>query len=192
MKTPLPNEADELLSEASVKNPGLWVDHNKVAGYCAKTIARHAAMDEDAAYSLGLLHDVGRRFGVSDMRHIINGYNFMLGLGYTDSARICLTHSFPFKDIRAYNGENDCTPDESEFIKSFLEETQYDDYDRLIQLCDALAFPTGVCCVEKRLVDVTIRRGFNDFTIPKWKEYLSLETYFENKTGGNIYKLLNL
>lgn len=114
----------------------------------------------------------------------------MTDLGYADSARICLTHSFPFKDMRASNGKNDCTETESIFIRSFLEETTYDDYDRLIRLCDALAFPHGPTYVEKRLVDVVIRRGFNAYTIPKWQFFLECKAYFDEKTGRNSYSLI--
>ena len=149
-------------------------------------------MDADAAYVMGLLHDIGRRGGIMDMRHIFAGYQFMMSLGYEDSARICLTHSFPYKDIRAYNGQNDCSEEETAFISSFIDSVEYDDYDRLIQLCDAISFPNGPTCVEKRLVDVVLRRGFNDLTIPKWKAFLELKTYFDEKTEMDIYKLLDV
>jgi len=59
-------------------------------------------------------------------------------------------------------------------------------------LCDALSYPTGACFIEKRLVDVVIRRSFIDLTIPKWKEFLNLKAYFDDKTGTDIYKLLDV
>ena len=192
MKVPSPAEAERLLSEAAKINPGPWVSHNQVAGHCARMIARNTGMDEVAAYSLGSLHDIGRRFGVTDMRHILDGYKFMNGLGFLDSARVCFTHSFPYKDIRAYNGENDCTLEESAFIQSFLDQSVYDDYDKLIQLCDALSYPTGACYLEKRLVDVVLRRGFNDLTVPKWKAFFALKEYFDEKAGEDIYRLLGV
>lgn len=126
------------------------------------------------------------------MRHIIDGYRYMKSLDYDICARICLTHSFPYKDIRSYNGQNDCTAEETEFIKRFLDNTEYDNYDRLIQLCDALTLPDGATYIEKRLVDVVMRRGFNDLTIPKWKAFLELKGYFDKKTGTDIYKLIGV
>ena len=96
------------------------------------------------------------------MRHIIDGYKFMLSMGYDECAKICLTHSFPCKEIKSYNGNNDCVDDDYQFILNFLQTTEYDDYDRLIQLCDAISFPDGPTYIEKRLVDVVLRRGFND------------------------------
>lgn len=193
MKVPPIETAIELLNEAGRLNPGPWIDHNKTAAMCAKRIAEKCeGMDADVAYVMGLLHDIGRREGIMDMRHIFVGYQFMMSLGCEDSARICLTHSYPYKDVRAYNGQNDCSEEETEFIESFIDSVEYDDYDRLIQLCDAISFPDGPTYVEKRLVDVVLRRGFNDLTIPKWKAFLELKTYFDEKAGIDIYKLLGV
>ena len=193
MSLPTLIEAEKLLIEAEQLNPGAWIGHSKTAAFCAKMIAKKCDnLNADTAYIFGLLHDIGRREGVTDMRHIIDGYRFMTSLGYYDCARICLTHSFPYKDIRSYNGQNDCTAEETEFIKNFLGDTKYDDYDRLIQLCDALALPDGATYIEKRLVDVVMRRGFNDLTIPKWEAFLDLKNYFDKQTGTNIYKLIGV
>jgi len=191
MKIPSISEAEKLLEEASKLNPGPWIDHNKTAGFCARTIAEKCAgMNPDAAYVMGLLHDIGRREGIMDMRHIYTGYLFMSSLGYDDSARICLTHSFPYKNICAYNGQNDCLEEQTTYIRNYIEQLEYDDYDKLIQLCDAISFPNGPTYIEKRLVDVVMRRGFNDLTIPKWKAFLELKDYFDGKTGVDIYTLL--
>jgi HD superfamily phosphohydrolase YqeK len=93
MSFPTNSKAEELLAEASLLNPGDWVQHNRVAGNCARIIAsRCEGMDEQRAYVLGLLHDIGRRFGVNDLKHTSYGYNFMLEQGYNDCAKICLTH----------------------------------------------------------------------------------------------------
>ena len=193
MKTPTITEAEILLTESEKLNNGLWISHSKTAGLCAKSIAQKCYnLDPDSAYILGLLHDIGRREGITDMKHIIDGYNFMKSLGYEDNARICLTHSFPLKNIKSYTGQNDCTEDETKFIMEFLTKTEYNDYDKLIQLCDALALPNGATYIEKRLVDVTLRRGFNDLTIPKWKAFFELKDYFDNKTGTDIYKLIGV
>ena len=193
MKLPTIFEAEKLLYEAEQRNPGAWIGHSKTTAFCAKAIAEHCDnLDADITYILGLLHDIGRREGVTDMRHIIDGYNYMTSLGYDDCARICLTHSFPYKNINSDNGQIDCTAEETEFIKTFIKNTEYNDYDKLIQLCDALALPDGATYIEKRLVDVVIRRGFNDLTIPKWKTFLHLKDYFDKKTGTDIYKLIGV
>ncbi len=182
MNIPSRAEAENLLNEAATMFPGEWVAHNRVAGKCAEAIAEKCGdIDPEAAYVLGLLHDIGRRFGSSDLRHVINGYKFMQEQGYTDSARICLTHSFPLKDMASYNGHNDCDSDETIFIQSYISKTQYDDYDRLIQLCDAISYPAGPCHLEKRFVDVVMRKGFSELTIPKWQEFYKIKKYFEEK-----------
>ena len=193
MKVPTVKEAERLIEEAAKLNPGPWIEHNKTAGFCARKIAEQCyGMNPEVAYVMGLLHDIGRREGIMDMRHIYKGYLFMSSLGYDDSARICLTHSFPYKYVGAYNGQNDCTEEETEYIQNFIDQLVYDDYDKLIQLCDAISFPDGPTYVEKRLVDVVIRRGFNELTIPKWKAFLELKQYFDEKTGTDIYTLLSI
>ena len=45
----------------------------------------------------------------------------------------------------------------------FLKVCQADDYDRLIQICDALATDYGFVILEKRFVDVTRRYGISSF-----------------------------
>lgn len=193
MKLPTTFEAEKFLTEAEQLNPGAWIGHSKTTAFCAKAIAEKCDnLNADTAFILGLLHDIGRREGITDMRHIIDGYQYMKSLGNDICARICLTHSFPYKDILSYNGQNDCSAEETEFIKSFLENTEYNDHDKLIQLCDALALPDGVTYIEKRLVDVVIRRGFNNLTIPKWKAFLGLKDYFDKKTGTDIYNLIGV
>ena len=193
MNVPSVAQAEKLLSEAEKLNAGLWIAHNRTAGFCARAIAEKCdCLNPDYAYVLGLLHDIGRREGVTDMKHIIDGYRFMLSMGYEDSARICLTHSFPYKNINSYNGKNDCNEEETEFIQTFLGNTEYDDYDRLVQLCDAISFPDGATFLEKRLVDVVMRRGFNDYTLQKWKAFIELKEYFDNKTQSDIYKILKV
>lgn len=193
MNIPAIDEAESLLQEADTMNPGPWIGHSIITAFCARKIAEHCFdLNADTTYVFGLLHDIGRRFGVTDMKHIIDGYRFMKSLGYEDCARICLTHSFPYKDIRSYNGQNDCTAEETEYITAYLKHTDYDDYDRLIQLCDALALSDGATYIEKRLVDVVLRRGFNDLTIPKWKSFLELKDYFDEKAGKDIYKIIGV
>lgn len=105
------------MDEADKLNPGAWIAHDKVVGICAKMIAEKCDnLDSTVAYALGLLHDIGRRFGITDMRHILDGYYFMKEQGFEDSAKICMTHSFPYKAIASYNGRNDCTDEETKFI----------------------------------------------------------------------------
>ena len=139
---------------------------------------------------MGLLHDIGRGAGVSGIRHIFDGYNLMTSLGEPEIARICLTHSFPSKDIHTYIGKIDCTQAQLTFLQDFLNSRPYDDYDRLIQLCDAISLPNGACILEKRLVDVALRHGVTEHSIDKWKAFMLVKKHFDQLCGCSIYSLL--
>ena len=185
------NEAERLLREAADMNPGPWVDHSRHVARAAELIARaDPALDPDQTYVLGCLHDIGRRFGVSDMRHTVDGYRFLSGLGHRQAARICLTHSFPYKHIGAASGRWDCSPKDKRFVADFLGRCRYTCYDRLIQLCDALCSAKGFCLIEKRLVDVALRRGLNGHTVAKWRAFLHVQRAFDRRIGRSIYSLL--
>ena len=60
---PTREEAHRILEEAEPHNPGPWVKHCITAAHCAEKIAAACGMDADKAYVLGLLHDIGRRYG---------------------------------------------------------------------------------------------------------------------------------
>ncbi len=184
-------EAERLLAEAEGRNPGPWVEHSRhVAQAAALLAARLPGLDADSASALGLLHDIGRREGPSDMRHALDGYRYLSGLGYGQAAQICLTHSHPIRAVDSAAGQWDVSPAEKRFVQAYLAQATYTDYDRLIQLCDALALPGGFCLIEKRLVDVALRHGFNDFTLEKWRAFLQLQRDFEQTMGCSIYALL--
>ena len=185
-------QAKAYLEAGERRNPGGWVAHSvHVAEAAAAIAARHPRLDPQAARVLGLLHDIGRREGLTGMRHVLDGYRFLLREGFPDAARICLTHSFPIPDVYAGSSEWDCTPEELHFVQDYLDRTTFDEYDRLFQLCDSLALPTGFCLLEKRWVDVLIRyENFNRFTIPKWKAIFRIKSDFENTIGCSVYQLL--
>ena len=175
-----------LLEESHAMNPGPWREHSLTAAHCAEAIAKHCGMDAEKAYILGLLHDIGRRCGVYHMRHVVDGYVFLLSLGYTEAARACLTHSFADGDLDMYIGKRDTTEQETALIEKELQRIEFDDYDRLIQLCDALAGAEGVMDIEDRMNDV--RRRYGQYSQRKWDMNLSLKAYFEEKMGMNIYE----
>ena len=78
------------------------------------------------------------------MRHALDGYNYLMSLGYEQAARICLTHPYPIKNAEAAADMWDGSDEEFRFIQAYLEQIEYDRYDRLIQLCDSLALPSGL------------------------------------------------
>lgn len=56
----------------------------------------------------------------------------------------------------------------------------YDSYDKLIILCDALADSSGFCILEKRFVDTTRRYGIFPFTVDRWNQTYAFKLEFEN------------
>ncbi|UTC63478.1 HDOD domain-containing protein [Treponema sp. OMZ 787] len=144
---PSKEEAERLLEEACLKNPGPWREHSIVAGKCAQKIASACKdLDSVKAYILGLLHDIGRQEGVTALAHVIDGYEYLMKLGY-----------------------------------------EYDDYDRLIQLCDSIALPQGSAKIEERMSDVKKRHGY--YPQDKWDKHIELKKYFEQKSGLDIDNL---
>lgn len=188
----LPNreEAEMILKEAEACNPGPWGNHSRVAAHCAEKIASECeGMDPDKAYILGLLHDIGRKFGVRHMGHVSDGYSYMMSLGYDEVARICLTHSFNNQTTDEYIGKFDTTDEELELIQTELKKVKMDDYDRLIQLCDSLAGAEGVLDIEERMGDV--KRRYGSYPKEKWDSNLELKRLFEEKMGEDIYEVVD-
>ena len=191
MKIPSLEESEGFISDAESLNPGPWVLHSKNVAMAAKLIAEHhPRLNLNHAYILGLLHDIGRRAGRTHLRHLIDGYNFLNDLGYEDAARISLTHSFPIADLNIFMGDRDCSLEELKFIEDFIESVEFTEYDRLIQLCDAIAPATGFCLIEKRMVDVALRLGINDHTLRGWQARFQIKDEMEATIGRSIYEVL--
>jgi HD superfamily phosphodiesterase len=187
---PKRDEAEEILREAERCNPGPWGDHSRVAAHCAEKIALECDdLDSDKAYILGLLHDIGRKFGVRHMGHVSDGYSYMLSLGYDEVAQICLTHSFNTQRIDEYIGKFDTTDEELIMIQDALKATTMDEYDRLIQLCDSIAGAEGVLDIEERMGDVKSRYG--SYPQAKWDSNLASKEHFERKMGKDIYAVVD-
>ena len=163
--------AENALVWAERQNPGKWAAHSRFAALACKNIA-------------------SRCEGMSAERHLIDGYRFCIERGWEKAAQICISHAFMIQDIRSSIGTFDVTETDFRFLENFVKNAVYDDYDRLVQLCDALALPTGFCILEKRFVDVTIRYGVHPYTVDRWKKVLEIKADFEGKINGSIYDLL--
>lgn len=185
---PTREKAIELVREGLLSNPGPWGKHCLTAAHCAEKIALTCGdMNPEKAYILGLLHDIGRTFGVRHLGHVSDGYKYMTQLGYDEVAKICLTHSFNNHTVDEYIGKFDVTDDELALIKDELAKAVYDEYDLLIQLCDSIAGAEGVLDIEERMGDV--KRRYGSFPQDKWDANISLMHYFEKKMGKNIYEV---
>ena len=186
---PSKEEADNLLKEAEQCNPGPWADHCRTAAMCAEKIALLCdGMDSEKAYVLGLLHDIGRKFGFKHLGHVYDGYQYMRELGYKDVAKICLTHSFSAQDFQLYIGRFDISEEQQEELKQALSMAVYDDYDRLIQLCDCLSGAECVMNMEERMANV--KRRYGKYPQEKWDANMGLKRYFEEKAGKDIYEIV--
>lgn len=194
MNLPSVDESYKYLEEAEKMNPGPWIAHSKYVGEAAEIIASFIPeLDQNRAKVFGLLHDIGRRVGPgsSSIKHAKDGYDFAMAQGYDELARICLTHSFPIKDVKTVTNKKVSDDQVSQdFVQDFLEKIEYDNYDKLIQLCDALAMSSGFCLMEKRLFDVALRHGINEYMEMKWKKYFELFEYFQNKVDRPLYGIL--
>ena len=178
------------LELAGQLNPGPWTSHSYNVAQAAKIIAENCNMDSEKAFVCGLLHDIGRRTGIAAVRHIIDGYDYAVSKGWNEVARVCLTHSFPVKDIEADIGKKDISQEQYTFIKEYLDRLEYDDYDKLIILCDALVDANGFCILEKRFIDTTRRYGIYPFSIDRWNKTYEYKEYFEKIIGKSLYSLL--
>ena len=177
-------------------SPGLWDAHSRYVGQAARAIAEHIPeLDPDKAQVLGMLHDIGRRSCGAGNLHIVDGYDFMMKMDCPEVARICLTHSFPYQNVDYCFGSWDGFPGrdgekEKQRIVELLQEITYDEYDRLIQLCDALALGTGFCLLEKRWIDLIMRYGPNQYMVPRWEATYEIKDELEKRMGISIYDLL--
>ncbi|MBD5476566.1 MAG: HDOD domain-containing protein [Lachnospiraceae bacterium] len=187
---PTIQEAERLLKEAAQCNPGPWENHSRVAAQCAKQIAeRCMGMNPEKAYVLGLMHDIGRKFGVRHLGHVYDGWKYMLECGYDEVARICLTHSFNEGKLEDYIGNFDISEQQIEEIRLALDGIEFDEYDKLIQLCDSIASADGVVDMGERMNDVKKRYGH--YPQSKWDKNTELKRYFEQKAGEDIYVIVN-
>jgi putative nucleotidyltransferase with HDIG domain len=185
-------EAEAELNTAENMNPGLWINHSKNVAKAAEIIISNiGGFDTDLAYCYGLLHDIGRRNGFSYIKHIVDGYKYLLCRD-TKAAVICLSHSFPNKLVAEYQGQIDIDEKDYRLIEKALDEYEYDIYDYIIQLADSYASADGFVRMECRWIDVTIRSGFNEYTIAKWETLLGLKKRIENEYSIDIEEILGI
>ena len=192
---PTREEAERILLDAKARYDkvsrihGRWDDHCRTAARCAEKIAACCpGLDPDKAYVLGLLHDIGRWYGDGHLCHVYYGWKYMNELGYDEVARICLTHSFQVQRLGAYIGKFDIPPEAVAELDAALSAAVYDDYDRLIQLCDTLAGADGPVDMAARMEDV--RRRYGDYPQDKWNKNFELRGWFERWAGADIYEIV--
>ena len=183
------NEAIELLEKCGRDSQGIWVSHSKTVAEAARRIAKCAKLDEEKAYVLGIIHDIGKMFGPTE-QHVIDGYTYLKEIGIDDEyANICLTHSYLNNDI-------DCTaggvPDKNgkayDFRKEFIKNHKYTVYEEIINLCDLMC-TNKFMILEQRLVEIMTRRGVHSNTVYHINEAIKLKKKIDNMLGVNVYSL---
>ncbi|AAT60074.1 MULTISPECIES: HD domain-containing protein [Bacillus cereus group] len=191
--------AKEVLEWAYEQNPGPWFEHSINVAQATENIIIELIkngynLDADIAYNAALLHDIGRYKGFTkSVIHSYDGYMYMNDLGYTGNAVICVTHSFPCKnehiDIAA---EWSLVPDHMriQLVEILNEHCNYDLYNKVITLCDALADADGFTTLERRLISVGLRHGTTSHTSLHWKGFYAIKKELEALIGKSIYTVL--
>ena len=180
----------QVFFEKNVRDEGLY-QHSVRVATIAYEIGECLGIDKDALYCYGLLHDIGKIRGSSGLRHAYDGYIILNQLDYCDRSDICLTHSFPAKIIESYAGKNDCSGNEYNFIKTYIENKNYDIYDKVIQVCDAIAGRLECKILEISMIDVAFKYGVNKFTVDLWKAYFSIFNEISERLGVSIYAIIS-
>ena len=179
-------KAKELLEEARKKSTDdRWINHSICVGNTAGKIAEKLNLDVNYAKTLGYIHDIGR--GIGDSKdHVMNGYYYLKELGYDDEyANICLTHSYLNNDIYCTAGG---IPTDIPFRTEFIKNYEYTIYEKIINLCDLMCTDI-IMTVDKRLIDLIIRRGAHENTQYHIKETYKLKQYIDEQLGFNLYDL---
>ncbi|MHA4262033.1 HD domain-containing protein [Bacillus cereus] len=191
--------AKELLEWAYEQNPGPWFEHSLHVAHATENIIielikKGYKLDADIAYNAALLHDIGRYKGFTkSVIHSYDGYMYMNDLGYTGNAVICVTHSFPCKNEHInIAAEWSLIPDHmrSRLVEILNEHCNYDLYNKVITLCDALADADGFTTLERRLISVGLRHGTTSHTSLHWKGFYAIKKELEALIGKSIYTVL--
>ncbi len=179
-------QALDMLSEAEMTTPDLgWINHSKCVGETAGIIAKALDLDEEKAKILGFIHDIGKRKG-DYTNHVMNGYKYLKELGYDDEyCNICLTHSYLNNDYMCTAGG---IPDDIPFRTNFIKNHEYSIYEKIINLCDLMC-TSIVNTVDKRLIDIILRKGVFNNTQYHITETYKLKKYFDELLGYNLYDL---
>ena len=179
-------KAREMLEEARKKaSDDHWINHSICVGDSAGKIAEKLNLDVDYAKILGYIHDIGRSVG-DGKDHVMQGYNYLKELGYDDEyANICLTHSYLNNDVYCTAGG---IPRDIPFRTEFIKNHEYTIYEKIINLCDLMCTDI-IMTVDKRLIDLIIRKGAHENTQYHIKETYKLKQYIDEQLGFNVYDL---
>ena len=188
-------ERDDAIKEialAGEMNPGPWIKHSYTVAKAAEIItSKTNKYDSEKAFIYGLLHDIGRKNGYSYIKHVIDGYEYLKQKD-KKAAYICLSHSFPNKDIREYQGIVDIDAEKLNYLVKELDSCDYDYYDKLIILMDSYCSVDKYVTLECRWIDVSIRYGVNNYTVEKWKQTYKIRDEINKENNISIEEILGV
>ena len=73
-------------------------------------------------------------------------------------------------------------------LEEFIKNHEYTIYEKIINLCDLMC-TSVVSTIDKRLIDIIIRRGAYENTQYHVRETYKLKQFFDEKLGHNLYDL---
>lgn len=179
---------DVVVTRSDLEKPeNRWVKHCIYVAIAAGRIAERLRLDVDYAISLGYVHDIGRK--ISHPNHTIAGYKYMIENGYPEEARSCLTHSFIDNNIYNTAGGIPTPQDRFDYMNNFLKSTTLTPYDNIVQMCDLFCLETGFTTVERRLLDITKRKGVYSNSEMHFGKTMELKKRLELQMGCSLYDL---
>ena len=160
----------------------------KIAEAIAKK-ANVSCLDPETAYTLGMLHDIGRIKDetITKVPHALEGFNYLNKIGYPELAPICITHNFIDKDIK----ESDYptySPEQFAWTKEYLSHIEYNDYDRLIQLADLFSRGKEIMSIRQRLDKNKSFYHINNLSYED--KAFGLRDYFDKKYNIDVEQIV--
>lgn len=198
---PTIEEAEKILHEGAEYKEQMfncdstpYISHPRgVADAAMKIASKTAYLNPEKAYVFGLLHDYGHRIIEKKVNrfHGQEGYDEMMKMNFPAVAKICLTHTFPDKN---FNPSDMGYPvDWMLWAQEKLKDIEYDDYDRLIQLCDKFYEEGTKTSIEERVKGISSRYKLSKHQKERLlQEGLDLKLYFDKLCNKNVYEILGV
>lgn len=185
-------------------NLSSWMGHLLNMGLAAKILASYVGSNPDVAQTMGIMHDYGRKYS-HKFDHTIIGFEKLVDIGWNNEAIGCLTHSFVNggrcannePSIEGFRLTSEDFPYFEDGIKKddvtvFLENYQYNIYDKILNAADLIATSKGILPVNERLKDISSRRVIDPMNRQYFlKETVKLLNEIMIKSGKNIENSLD-
>lgn len=151
-------------------NTSSWYSHVLYAGKACQKMAQMQGLNENAAWTLGLIHDYGRKFDHS-FNHVVLGADALIDMGWNEEAKAAITHSFvkggrcasneqALKGFHVDKNGNESWDETAEFddVSLFLQNYKYTGYDLILNIADLMATDKGIVSPYERIKDIATRR----------------------------------